>query len=176
MSRAKAIFLDRDGVLNYNLMREGQLSSPRQFQEFKLLPNTLTNLNKFKKLGFLLIVITNQPDVARGFMPKYELDQMHQYLMETLPLNAIYTCLHDHQDHCECRKPKPGALLKAAQIHHIDLNQSYMIGDRAVDIQAGQAAGCKTILVSPKVPSSIECEYHIQNLDQAYLIISGEIA
>lgn len=95
--------------------------------------------------GFLLIVVTNQPDVARGITTRETVETIHDYISICLPINDFYACFHEDKDGCNCRKPLPGSLLKAAKIHNIDLSKSYMVGDRRKDIEAGNRAGCKTI-------------------------------
>ncbi|HEY1506060.1 MAG TPA: HAD family hydrolase [Stellaceae bacterium] len=143
----RALFVDRDGVLNANFVRNGKAYAPRSLAEFRLLPGVEGALRRAKDAGFRVIVVTNQPDVANGLTPRAEVDAMHAWLHEHLPIDDIRICFHTDSDHCECRKPKPGLLLEAAGQYEIDLEQSYMVGDRWRDILAGQAAGCFTILV-----------------------------
>jgi len=97
--------------------------------------------------GYLLIVVTNQPDVARGTQTREVVESINQFLLDNLPIEKVYTCYHDNADGCDCRKPKPGLLLQAAREYDIDLNSSYMVGDRWSDIEAGNASGCKTIYI-----------------------------
>lgn len=143
----KAVFLDRDGVINRAIVREGRPYPPRSADEIKLLPGIGDLLGRLNARGFFLAIVTNQPDVARGMVAKEFVDWHHTWLMETLPIDAIYACLHDDADGCSCRKPAPGLLLQAAREHHLDLAGSYMIGDRWRDIEAGRAAGCRTIFI-----------------------------
>jgi D-glycero-D-manno-heptose 1,7-bisphosphate phosphatase len=100
-------------------------------------------LTALKREGFLLYVVTNQPDVARGVQQRSMVEAMHTALREALPLDGIYVCYHDDADACECRKPKPGLLLTAAGEHGISLPASYVVGDRWRDVEAGQRAGCR---------------------------------
>lgn len=144
---ARALFVDRDGVLNANFVRDGKAYAPRSFAEFRLLPGVEEALRRAKNAGFRVIVVTNQPDIANGITPRAELDAMHAWLRGHLPIDDIRICFHTDSDRCDCRKPKPGLLLAAAADHDIDLKASYMVGDRWRDILAGQAAGCFTILV-----------------------------
>lgn len=144
---ARALFVDRDGVLNANFVREGKAYAPRSFAEFRLLPGVEEALQRAKAAGFLVIVITNQPDVPNGITPRSEVDAMHAWLRAHLPIEDIRVCFHTDLDDCQCRKPEPGLLLDAAAQYDIDLKRSYMVGDRWRDILAGQAAGCCTILV-----------------------------
>jgi len=143
----KAIFLDRDGVLNRSFIRDGKPLAPTKLEEFEILPGVPEALRDLKSQGYKLIVVTNQPNVARGNQSLQTLEAMHQILTSQLPLDDILLCPHTDDDHCDCRKPQPGMLLAAARKHHIDLANSYMIGDRWRDIEAGYNAGCKTILI-----------------------------
>ena len=143
----RAIFLDRDGVLNANVVRNGKPYAPRTIEAFHLLPGVAEAVQRIKVAGFLAIVVTNQPDVAAGLTSRSIVDAMHVKLRQALPLDDIKVCWHRDQDGCSCRKPKPGLLFEAAAEWDIDLGSTYMIGDRWRDIEAGQAAGCTTILV-----------------------------
>jgi|SRR5579862_869809 len=145
--KQRAVFLDRDGVLNANLVRDGKPFAPRRIEDFRLLPGVEDAVRRLKAAGFLAIVVTNQPDVAAGLTPRATVDAMHARLRAILPLDDIKVCWHRDIDACACRKPKPGMLLEAAAEYDIDLAASYMIGDRWRDIDAGRAAGCTTILV-----------------------------
>jgi len=146
----KAVFLDRDGVLNQAFVREGKPYPPATPEEFHLLPGVLEATKKLKKLGYKLVVATNQPDVSKGIQTQKIVEQMHHRLLETLPLDCIKVCYHSDEQNCDCRKPKPGMLLEAAKDLHIDLKSSFMIGDRWRDVGAGFNAGCKTIFIDMK--------------------------
>lgn len=143
----RAIFLDRDGVINANIVRNGRPFAPTTLEEFRLLPGVLEAIQRLKKAGFLVIVTTNQPDVPNGITPRATVDAMHTRIRANLPVDDIKTCFHTDADHCECRKPKPGMLLQAAAEYAIDLPRSWMIGDRWKDVEAGRAAGCSTIFI-----------------------------
>jgi len=143
----RAVFLDRDGVLNANIVRHGKPYAPRSLAEFRLLPGVEEAVRRLREAGFLTIVATNQPDVAAGLTERATVDAIHDDLRRRLPLDDIKICWHVDADHCACRKPKPGMLLEAAAEHDIDLKASYMVGDRWRDVLAGQAAGCDTELV-----------------------------
>ncbi len=168
MLKNKAIFLDRDGVINIVIMRGGKPSSPWQIGEFELLPDVKPALEDFKKLGFLNIVFTNQPDVKRGFIKTEELEKMHRLLLNELPIEEIKYCPHDDSDNCFCRKPKPGMILQAAEKWGIDLKSSYVIGDGQRDIEAGKAAGCKTFLIKKEYNKDIRKNYDfaVNNLEE----------
>jgi D-glycero-D-manno-heptose 1,7-bisphosphate phosphatase len=140
----RAVFLDRDGVLNRPVMRGGKPYPPASAEELEVSPDAPAALAALKQAGFRLYVVTNQPDVARGTATRAAVEGIHAALGEALPLDGFYVCYHDDGDRCECRKPKPGLLLAAAAEHGISLPASYLIGDRWRDIEAGQRAGCRT--------------------------------
>jgi len=150
MKKNKAIFLDRDGVINKVIIRNGKPSSPRKLEEFEIFPNVKKCLEAFKEMGFLNIVFTSQPDISRGNLKIEDLEKMHKLILETLPVDDIKFCPHDDIDNCFCRKPKPGLILEASKEWSVDLKKSWVIGDRWKDIEAGKAAGCKTIMMRKK--------------------------
>jgi D-glycero-D-manno-heptose 1,7-bisphosphate phosphatase len=143
----RAVFLDRDGVLNKAFVRNGKPYSPDTIEEMVIVPDAPAALDRLREHGFRLVVVTNQPDVARGRLTREQVDAMNAHLRNNLPLDAIEVCMHDDADNCDCRKPKPGLLLHAAQRDGIALAQSFMIGDRYRDIEAGHSAHCRTILI-----------------------------
>jgi D-glycero-D-manno-heptose 1,7-bisphosphate phosphatase len=146
----RAVFLDRDGVINRPLIRAGQPFPPSSLEEFEILPGVLEACQILKKLGFLLIVATNQPDVGRGKLVREAVDSIHEGLLHLLPVDKIMTCFHGgaaYGDPCSCRKPLPGMLRQAAGEFKINLAKSFMIGDRWRDIDCGFNAGCKTIFI-----------------------------
>jgi D-sedoheptulose 7-phosphate isomerase len=143
----RAVFLDRDGVINRAIIRDGAPYPPATLDELEILPDVPQALHDLKGHGFELLVITNQPDVARGTQTRDAVEGINRKLASTLPLDDIIVCYHTDQDECSCRKPKPGMLLDAARKHGIDLSVSFLIGDRWRDIEAGKNAGCKTILI-----------------------------
>jgi D-glycero-D-manno-heptose 1,7-bisphosphate phosphatase len=142
-----AVLFDRDGVLNRAYVRDGKPYPPQTLEEFEIVDGAREDLLRLKHLGFALIVVTNQPDIARGSQCGDVVEQMHARLLRELPLDDVLVCPHDDKDKCDCRKPRPGLLLQAAERYGIDLEQSYMIGDRWRDIDAGHAAGCSTIFI-----------------------------
>jgi D-sedoheptulose 7-phosphate isomerase len=146
-SAARAVFLDRDGVINRSVIRDGKPFAPSKLEDLEILPGVPQALQDLKRQGYKLLVVTNQPDVSRGTQSPQTIRAMHQTLMSQLPLDDILVCPHTDQDNCDCRKPRPGMLLEAAHRHNIDLANSFMIGDRWRDIEAGYNAGCKTILI-----------------------------
>lgn len=144
----RAVFLDRDGVINRALVRDGKPYPPATLEEFEILPGVAEALRALDEAGFLLVVATNQPDVARGLQQLEVVEAMHRRLHEELPLDDIKVCYELDGPSCPCYKPKPGMLLEAAREHNIDLGRSYMVGDRWRDIAAGRGAGCFTIFIN----------------------------
>ncbi|MDX1901556.1 MAG: HAD family hydrolase [Gammaproteobacteria bacterium] len=143
----RAVFLDRDGVLNEAIVRNGKPYPPSSVDDMIIVSDAFESLSALKNAGFLLIGCTNQPDVARGTTSYEAVEAIHAALLRALPLDNIRVCYHDDADQCDCRKPLPGLLLQAAQDFKIDLAKSFMIGDRWKDISAGQNAGCQTIWI-----------------------------
>ena len=144
----RAVFLDRDGVVNRCEVRNGKPYAPRRLQDFRLLPGVKNALRALKRADFLVIVVTNQPDIGNGLISGATVEAMHQRLKRHLQVDDIKTCPHRQDESCKCRKPKPWMLLEAAKQWKIDLDNSYMVGDRCSDIVAGQSAGCYTIFVN----------------------------
>jgi D-glycero-D-manno-heptose 1,7-bisphosphate phosphatase len=142
----RAVFLDRDGVLNEAVMRNGRPYPPGGLTELKLIPDAAL-LGRLKDAGFLLIVVTNQPDVARHRQDRETVEAINAAIGAALPIDEFFVCWHDDADSCHCRKPKPGLLFEAAVSWKIDLQHSFLVGDRWRDIDAGAAAGCLTVLV-----------------------------
>lgn len=171
MKTKKAIFLDRDGVINKVLLNNGKPFSPRKFDEFEFLPEVEKALNYLRKLGFINIVVTNQPDIARGLMEIEELNKMHALTREKLPIDNFMICPHDDEDNCRCRKPKPGMLIEASEKWDIDLKKSYLIGDSWKDMEAGKSACCKTILIDMPYNQRVKSDYRVKNWDEAVKII-----
>ncbi|MDR0548101.1 MAG: HAD-IIIA family hydrolase [Deltaproteobacteria bacterium] len=143
----RAIFFDRDGVLCQAVVKEGKPYPPADAASLIVPPAATLLLPRLKTLGFFLFVVTNQPDVARGTRTKENVLAINEKLATLLPLDGFYVCFHDNQDNCPCRKPKPGLILKAAEENGIDLGASWLIGDRASDVEAGVRAGCLTIFL-----------------------------
>ena len=142
-----AVFLDRDGVLNEVDVRDGTPHPPAGVEQLSLLPGVVEACYRLRQLGFVLIVVTNQPDIARGKQTRDEVDRMHDALRARLPLEEIVVCAHDDVDDCPCRKPRPGMILDAAARLDLDLEESVCIGDRWRDVEAGKRAGVLAIFV-----------------------------
>lgn len=179
-AKNRAVFFDRDGVINEMVERGDDFfvhgkkierSAPYYFSEFKMYPGVEEFLANLEPHGFLRVLATNQPDITYGTMPPEE----HEKIMEvvnTLPFDALYLCLHGRNDGCECKKPLPGMLHNAASDHNIDLASSYMVGDSSADVKAGQAAGCKTILVDRPYNQEVEADYRVRDLNEIFGIIT----
>jgi len=163
-------------VINRAIVREGKPYPPANLAELEILPGVPKALEELHAANYLLIVVTNQPDVARGTAKKEDIEEMNAQLSAQLPIDAFKTCYHDSADACLCRKPLPGALLEAAKEYNINLSKSFMVGDRWRDVEAGQAAGCKTFFINyryaeqkPETPDFI-----VSSLLEAQQIILGE--
>jgi D-glycero-D-manno-heptose 1,7-bisphosphate phosphatase len=162
-----AVFLDRDGVLNRAPVVNGRPGAPLSLQELELLPGVAPALERLKAAGYALVVVTNQPDVARGRISRETVEAMHARLAAELPLDEIRVCYHDEDDGCPCRKPEPGLLLDPPTYA---VEQSVMVGDRWRDVEAGRRAGCRaTILVDYGYDEALphEPDVRVGSLDEA---------
>ena len=164
-----AVFLDRDGVINRPVIRDGRPYPPSDPDALEVLPGVAESLARLRAAGFYLVVVTNQPDVARGRQTRDVLDRMHARLSSLLPLDDIRVCAHDDADRCRCRKPAPGLLEDAAREAGLSLPDSFMVGDRWRDVEAGRRAGCTTVFVDwgyderrPEQPDAV-----VESLPQA---------
>ena len=172
--KARAVFLDRDGVLNRSDVRDGKPYAPRHLKDFHLYEDAEPSLRALRSSGFRLIVVTNQPDIGNGLADRSEIDAMHERLSATGLIDDIYVCMHRQDEGCDCRKPKPGMLLDAAAKHSIKLADSYMIGDRKGDVQAGKLSGAKTIFIDRGYRESEQTEdadWRVSSLSEAVDII-----
>jgi D-glycero-D-manno-heptose 1,7-bisphosphate phosphatase len=142
-----AVFLDRDGVLNNAIIRNGKPYPPRDLSELVIAGGAVAALQALKHEGFLLVVVTNQPDIGRGTACRADVDKINAQLAAVFPLDAVEVCEHDDRAQCDCRKPKPGMILRARERFGIDLAGSFMVGDRWRDIEAGRRAGCRSVLI-----------------------------
>jgi D-sedoheptulose 7-phosphate isomerase len=169
-ARQRAIFLDRDGVLTRAVIRAGKPSPPGALAELEVAADAKEALARLKAEGFLLLVVTNQPDVARGLQRPDIVEQMHGLLKSQLPLDDIFVCFHDDADQCDCRKPLPGLLARAAQRYNVDPGSSYMIGDRWRDVDAGASFGVKTVWIdrgyAERQPASVP-DSRVRSLSEA---------
>lgn len=143
----RAVFVDRDGVINRAAVRDGRPYPPSSADELVFLPGVGEAIDALRRGGFRVIVVTNQPDVATGVQRREVVEAMHDKIRRAFAIDDIKACYHADRDACLCRKPKPGMLLQAATEWSLDLRLSFMVGDRWRDIEAGRAAGCQTILI-----------------------------
>jgi D-glycero-D-manno-heptose 1,7-bisphosphate phosphatase len=173
-----AVFLDRDGVLNSAIVRDGRPYPPATLEEFSILPGVLDACEALRRAGFVLLVVTNQPDIARGVQDRATVDEFHEILLRTLPIEEVYVCPHDDADGCDCRKPRPGMLLEAARDRDLNLGSSVMVGDRWRDIEAGRRAGCRTVFIdrgySERAPSDPDAI--VNDLVQAAAWITSKVS
>lgn len=158
----RAVFLDRDGVINRAFVRDGKPYPPSSPGELEILPGVPEALSLLSAAGFRLVVVTNQPDVARGEQSRETVEAIHTLLRNQLPIDDFRVCYHDDVDRCSCRKPLPGMLLQAAADLGLDLSASFLVGDRWRDVEAGRNAGCMTIFIDygyserkPEAPDKI---------------------
>jgi D-glycero-D-manno-heptose 1,7-bisphosphate phosphatase len=142
--KRRAVFLDRDGVLNAAIARDGRPYAPSGVDGVRILAGVSEACERLRREAFVLVVVTNQPEVARGRLARRAVEEINEFLRSRIPLDDIRVCYHDDLDGCDCRKPKPGMLLAAARDLNIDLHRSFLIGDRWRDIEAGCRAGCRT--------------------------------
>jgi transaldolase len=170
----RAVFLDRDGVLVVPEMRDGRSYAPRSIGEFSIYPDAAESLARLKAAGYLLVVVTNQPDIGNGLVSVDVVNEMHRMMAQALPIDRIEVCPHSQSEACNCRKPKPQMLVSAARHCEIDLAGSVMIGDRSSDIEAGRAAGCRTVLIELDHPRQMKpgaADYTVRSLAEATDVI-----
>ncbi|MBO0729456.1 MAG: HAD family hydrolase [Acidimicrobiaceae bacterium] len=142
-----AVFVDRDGVLNHPVVRNGKPYPPSSASDLRVIDGAAAACSTLRNAGLVVIVVTNQPDIARGRQSRQEVDTIHTELRRVVYVDDVYLCPHDDADGCDCRKPAPGMLFTASRDHGLDLSASYMVGDRWRDIAAGQRAGCRTVFI-----------------------------
>jgi len=170
----KAIFLDRDGVINEVVFHESDKpSSPWTFSEFKLLPGIKEPLEELNKMGFFLFIISNQPDISRGFIEKGITEKINQIIYDNFPIKEVLICPHDNHHYCNCRKPKPGMIFELSKKYDIDIKKSFLIGDNWKDTGAGQKAGCKTIILNKNYNQTVDADYRTENLSTAVKLIKS---
>jgi D-glycero-D-manno-heptose 1,7-bisphosphate phosphatase len=173
---ARAVFLDRDGVINEAKIIGGKPYPPRTLCETKIPVEVYPMLQRLKEAKFLLIVVTNQPDIARKLTKKVEIEKINEYLVSELPLDDIFVCPHDDIDGCGCRKPKTGLIDEATIKYSIDLKNSFLIGDRWRDVDAGNAAGCTTFFINRNYDEKqpLNADFYVESLKSAVSIILGD--
>lgn len=143
----RAVFLDRDGIINQSVVKNGKPFPPDSLESLQWVPQILESCEKLVSAGFRLIIVTNQPDVAKKLTKQESVEAIHAKIFSYLPINDIFVCYHTDANNCMCRKPLPGMIKEAAKKWSIDLSESYMIGDRWRDVEAGFNAGCHTLFV-----------------------------
>ena len=163
----RAVFLDRDGVLVETFVRDGRAYAPVSLDDFRVCADAGGQVERLKAVGLVPIVFTNQPEVARGTLSSGTLARMHAQLMAAVDVADVFVCVHQDGDGCECRKPKPGMLHAAAAKWALDLPQSFVIGDRWRDIEAGEAVGCHTVLIDRPYSACRHADARVADLAQA---------
>lgn len=153
----RVVFLDRDGVLNRAFPEGGTTRPPMSIAELELLPGVKDALARLHDAGFVLVVVTNQPDVARGKQTRAVVEEINAKMTAELPLRDVFACYHDSADKCSCRKPKPGLILAAAEKWNLDVPRAFLIGDRWSDIVAAHAAGCRGVLIETPFSNPERC-------------------
>jgi D-glycero-D-manno-heptose 1,7-bisphosphate phosphatase len=174
MSR-RAAFLDRDGVLVETLVRDNRAFAPVALDEFRLEKDAALHVGRLAEAGLLPIVVTNQPEMARGLIAPAVLEEMHERLRKAVPLEDVFVCVHDAGEGCGCRKPKPGMLHAAAEKWDIDLARSFMVGDRGSDVEAGWAAGCYTVLIERPYSGSARPDARARDLASAVDVVLARL-
>jgi D-glycero-D-manno-heptose 1,7-bisphosphate phosphatase len=174
---ARAVFLDRDGVLVVPEFRGGCSYAPRRIEDFRIYDDATACLRRLRAAAFKLVVVTNQPDVGNGLMARSVVEEMHRRLASVLPIDALEVCYHRQHDGCDCRKPKPGMLRRAAARLDIDCRRSFMIGDRGSDVAAGRSVGCGTILIDLGYSGEDACapDHRVGSLAEATDIVLSEL-
>jgi D-glycero-D-manno-heptose 1,7-bisphosphate phosphatase len=169
------VFLDRDGVLAQEIVRDGQAFAPTELDDFHLVDSAATEVQRLRAAGLACIVFTNQPEVARGLLAPETLERMHAHLRAVLPVDDVFVCPHVDEDACACRKPSPGMLRAAADKWDIDLARSFVVGDRWRDIDAGRAVGCFTLLVERSYSRCTTADARVATLSEAVDLILARV-
>jgi D-glycero-D-manno-heptose 1,7-bisphosphate phosphatase len=172
--KRRAVFLDRDGVINEIVWRDGQVTSPRAAAEFVWTPGLTTCLPRLKAAGYVLLVITNQPEIPRGLVDPGVVEGFTRLVLDTLPIDDLRQCSHDNEHDCPCRKPKPGMILDHAAKWNVDLESSFLIGDTWRDMEAGRAAGVTTVLIHRPYNRDAGADFEVDGVPEAVeLILKG---
>ncbi len=158
----RAVFLDRDGTVNRAEIRAGRSYPPATTEEFCLLPGADEAIASLRAGGYVVVVVTNQPDVATGVQTRFTVEAMHDRLRDLTAVDDIRVCYHVDADGCACRKPRPGMLLEAARAWGVDLRESWMVGDRWRDVEAGLAAGCRTVWIRTALDERAATGHHVE--------------
>ena len=169
----KCLFLDRDGIINVPLVKKNKPFAPTEISQFRLYKNLNKTLNYIKKLNYLIIIITNQPELSKGNLNKKTLDQMHEIIYSTFPIDDIFVCKCQESSSCKCYKPKPKMLYDAKIKHNIDLKKSYFVGDTYRDVYCASNAGCYSILLKKRYNYEMisKADYVIEKFGQIKKIL-----
>jgi D-glycero-D-manno-heptose 1,7-bisphosphate phosphatase len=162
-----AVFIERDSVLNQVRVERQQPVSPLKVEELRMIESAAPLLSKLKAAGLLLIATTNQPGISRGYLPRRELDRIHDMLRRSFDLDDILVCPHDEADRCPCRKPKPGLLVEAAFKWHLDLDRCFVISDKWQDAEVARTAGCTSVMIQSPWIGKVHRDFLLETLDAA---------
>jgi D-glycero-D-manno-heptose 1,7-bisphosphate phosphatase len=175
----RAVFFDRDGVLNDAFVRAGVPHPPASPEQLRIADGAADAVFRVHRAGYAAILVTNQPDVARGTALRADVEAINEKVCRELGLDGWYCCMHDDADACECRKPKPGLLQRAAREHGLDLSECYTVGDRWKDVACGRAAGCATVFIDrdyAETPAQTGADVVVRSLREAIDAIAGRRA
>ena len=167
----KAVFFDRDGVLNHLVKRDGSSYSPQKFEDFHIVDEAKEVVNIIKEMGFLTIIVSNQPDISRGKLKQSESDKMTDKLFEKLSIDDVLYCTHDDNNDTGCRKPAPGLFFTAQKKYNIDFNKSFMIGDTWKDVEAAKSAGISMILINKDYNQDLKNVIRVSRLSEVVSLI-----
>lgn len=170
--KQKAVFFDRDGVLNHLVKRDGSYYSPQIFEDFNIVGEAKEVVSIVQEMGFLALVVSNQPDISRGKLKQSELDKMTEMLFTKLSLDDVFYCTHDNNNDTGCRKPVPGLFFTAQKKYNIDFNKSFMIGDTWKDVEAAKNAGISMILLRKDYNKELVVENDVQSLSEVVSLIN----
>lgn len=173
--KQNAVFLDRDGVLNKLVVRDGSFYSPQSFNDFHIIDDAKEVINRVHKLGYLVIVVSNQPDISRGKLEQSELDKMTSMLFENLKVDDVFYCTHDDDNDTGCRKPAPGLFLAAQNKFNINFKKSFMIGDTWKDVGAAKNAGIAMILLDKNYNQDLKDVIRVKRLPDIISLIKNGI-
>jgi D-glycero-D-manno-heptose 1,7-bisphosphate phosphatase len=161
----KAVFIERDGILNEVKPGPKNPIIPLAMEEFKLCKESEPALRKLKEAGFVLIVTTNQPGLSQGYLNRRELDRMHDMVRRSFPIDDLMVCPHDEEDHCPCHKPRPGLFIEAAFKWHLNLDHSFVISDKWQDAEAARTAGCTSLLLKSPWVGNVHHDFVMKDID-----------
>ena len=171
----RAVFLDRDGVLNRAVLVDGVPRPPSSIYEVEILEGAREAIQILQQRDYVPVVVTNQPDVARGVVSEGHANGINSFVGKQTNLKHFYSCFHDDSDFCICRKPLPGLIQRAARELNLEISASYLVGDRWRDIEAGQAAGCRSFFIDYSYPEKTPSPpfTRVLSLLEAVQIITG---